>query len=97
MVPTQWGEKIVLRVLSREACAVDLDELGLCAADDELLLRSLLRPFGMVLVTGPTGSGKSTTLYAMLTRLALDRGGAVNISTIEDPIEYLWPGSIRSR
>ena len=90
-IPTQWGEKIVLRVLSREAAAVDLDDLGLAAPDHEVLLRNLLRPHGMILVTGPTGSGKSTSLYAMLRRLSVERNNAVNISTIEDPIEYNMP------
>ncbi len=90
-VPTQWGEKIVLRVLSKETVYVDLEGLGLTGSDYETLLAGLFRPYGMVLVTGPTGSGKSTTLYAMLTRLGLERHGALNISTIEDPIEYLMP------
>jgi type IV pilus assembly protein PilB len=90
-IPTQWGEKIVVRVLSREAASVDLDDLGLSAPDYELLIKSLLRPFGMILVTGPTGSGKSTTLYAMLRRLSIERQNAVNISTVEDPIEYTMP------
>jgi type IV pilus assembly protein PilB len=90
-VPTQWGEKVVLRVLSREAASADLDDLGLSSADYELLIRSLLRPFGMILVTGPTGSGKSTSLYAMLRRLSVERQNAVNISTVEDPIEYTMP------
>jgi type IV pilus assembly protein PilB len=90
-VPTQWGEKIVMRVLSREAASVDLDDLGLAPVDHELLLKSLLRPFGMILVTGPTGSGKTTTLYAMLRRLSIERQNAINISTVEDPIEYTMP------
>ena len=90
-MPTQWGEKIVLRVLSREAASADLDDLGLAAPDYDLLIKSLLRPFGMILVTGPTGSGKSTTLYAMLRRLSIERQNAVNISTVEDPIEYTMP------
>ena len=90
-VPTQWGEKVVIRVLSREAASADLDDLGLASADYELLIKSLLRPFGMILVTGPTGSGKSTTLYAMLRRLSVERQNAVNISTVEDPIEYTMP------
>ena len=90
-VPTRWGEKIALRVLSKETVYVDLEGLGLAASDHDTLVKGLLRPFGMVLVTGPTGSGKSTTLYAMITRLGLERHGAVNISTIEDPIEYLMP------
>ena len=91
-IPTPWGEKFALRVLSKETVYVDLEGLGLVASDYETVRDGLFRPFGMVLVTGPTGSGKSTTLYAMLTRLALERRGAVNISTIEDPIEYLMPG-----
>ena len=90
-IPTRWGEKVALRILSKEAVYVDLESLGLGASDFETLLAGLARPFGMVLVTGPTGSGKSTTLYAMLTRIGLDRHGAVNISTIEDPIEYVMP------
>jgi type IV pilus assembly protein PilB len=90
-VPTQWGEKVVMRVLSREAASADLDDLGLAAGDYELLVKSLLRPFGMILVTGPTGAGKSTTLYAMLRRLSIERQNAVNISTVEDPIEYTMP------
>jgi type IV pilus assembly protein PilB len=90
-VPTQWGEKLALRVLSKETVYVDLEGLGLAPSDYEKLLAALFRPFGMVLVTGPTGCGKSTTLYAMLTRLGLERRGAVNLSTIEDPIEYLMP------
>ena len=87
-VPTRWGEKIVLRVLSPEVGAADLEDIGLGPTDLETLLRAVARPYGMILVTGPTGSGKSTTLYAMLRRLAVDRQNAVNISTIEDPIEY---------
>ena len=90
-VPTQWGEKVVMRVLSREAASADLDDLGLASGDYETLIKGLLRPFGMILVTGPTGSGKSTTLYAMLRRLSVERQNAVNISTVEDPIEYTMP------
>jgi len=70
---------------------VDLEELGLAASDFETLRANLLRPFGMILVTGPTGSGKSTSLYGMLTRLGIERQHALNISTIEDPIEYTMP------
>src|SRR5262245_15947081 len=89
--PTRWGEKIVLRVLTPEVGAADLEDLGLGPVDLETLLHAVARPHGMILVTGPTGSGKSTTLYAMLRRLAVDRQNAVNISTIEDPIEYTMP------
>ncbi len=90
-LPTQWGEKLVIRVLAKEMLLVDLEGLGLSEADYEILLRNILRPFGMVLVTGPTGSGKSTTLYAMLLRLGIERQNVVNISTIEDPVEYTLP------
>ena len=90
-LPTQWGEKVALRVLAKESVPLDLEGLGLSAADYQIVLRNILRPFGMVLVTGPTGSGKSTTLYAMLVRLGIERQNAVNISTIEDPVEYTLP------
>jgi type IV pilus assembly protein PilB len=90
-MPTQWGEKVVMRVLPAEAFALDLEGLGLGQDDYDVVLRNLTRPYGMVLVTGPTGSGKSTTLYAMLMRLAAERRNTLNISTIEDPVEHPLP------
>jgi type II secretory ATPase GspE/PulE/Tfp pilus assembly ATPase PilB-like protein len=90
-LPTHWGEKVVLRVLSKENIILDLEDLGLCAADYDIALRNLLRPFGMILITGPTGSGKTTSLYAMIMRLGAERHNVVNISTIEDPVEYTMP------
>jgi type IV pilus assembly protein PilB len=90
-LPTVWGEKVVIRVLNREVVLLDLEDLGLTAPDYAIVLRSVGRPFGMVLVTGPTGSGKSTSLYAMLNRLGIERRNVVNISTIEDPVEYTLP------
>lgn len=90
-VPTYWGEKVVLRVISKETVALDLEDLGLTAADYPKVLRNLLRPFGMILITGPTGSGKTTSLYAMITRLGAERQNVVNISTIEDPVEHPIP------
>lgn len=90
-LPTHWGEKVVLRVLPKEKVVLDLEDLGLVPSDHEVVLRNVLRPFGMVLLTGPTGSGKTTTLYAMLMRLSAERQNVVNISTIEDPIEYTIP------
>lgn len=90
-LPTQWGEKLVLRVLARESLLLDLEDLGLIGSDYEIVLRNILRPYGMTLVTGPTGSGKSTTLYAMLQRLGVERQNVVNISTIEDPVEFSLP------
>jgi general secretion pathway protein E len=89
LVPTAFGERVVLRLLDRAAGLLDLGQLGLsppiAAAVDRLLTRST----GIVLVTGPTGSGKTTTLYAALRRLAT---GERNIVTIEDPIEYQIQG-----
>src|SRR5579875_705206 len=90
-MPTHWGEKIVIRILSKEAINLNLEDLGLMSADYERTLHILLRPFGMILVTGPTGSGKSTTLYAMLSRVGAERRNIVNISTVEDPVEYTLP------
>jgi type IV pilus assembly protein PilB len=90
-VPTQWGEKLVLRMLSKDNVIIDLEDLGLVTQDYEIILRNILKPFGMVLITGPTGSGKSTTLYAMLMRIGTERQNIVNISTIEEPIEYSIP------
>ncbi|PYM90404.1 MAG: type II secretion system protein GspE [Candidatus Rokuibacteriota bacterium] len=90
-LPTMWGEKIVLRVLSREGIVLDLEDLGLTPRDHAIVLRNVLRPYGMILITGPTGSGKTTSLYSMLVRLGIERQNVVNISTIEDPIEYNLP------
>jgi type IV pilus assembly protein PilB len=90
-IPTQWGEKVVLRILSKDNVIIDLEDLGLVPADYEIILRNIMKPFGMVLITGPTGSGKSTTLYAMLMRIGTERQNIVNISTIEEPVEYSIP------
>lgn len=90
-LPSHWGEKVVLRVLAKEQSLADLEDLGLAPGDLEIVLRNILRPYGMVLVTGSTGSGKSTTLYAMLTRIGAERQNVVSISTIEDPIENTFP------
>jgi type IV pilus assembly protein PilB len=90
-LPTLWGEKIVMRVLAGESLPPDLEDLGLSSSDYEVFLRNVLRPWGMILVTGPTGSGKTTTLFAALSRVAAERQSLVNISTIEDPVEYTMP------
>ncbi len=88
-IPTQHGERVVMRLLDRGSVRLDLPSLGMDERDVTLFGRLLDRPHGMVLVTGPTGSGKTTTLYAALTRLNDRRR---NIMTIEDPIEYELPG-----
>ena len=80
-----------MRVLSRDGTLLDLEDLGLSATGYSVVLRNILRPYGMVLVTGPTGSGKTTTLYAVLVRVGAERRNVVNISTIEDPVEYTIP------
>jgi general secretion pathway protein E len=89
VVPTSFGERVVLRLLDRAAARLELPALGLGPANVAALERLLGRSHGIVLVTGPTGSGKTTTLYAGLRRLAT---GERNIITIEDPVEYQLPG-----
>lgn len=83
--PTLHGENIVLRVLDREKGIVPLDALGLTDGQRTTLDRILARPEGLTLVVGPTGSGKTTTLYSILNHLNVE---AVNIMTLEDPVEY---------
>lgn len=88
-IPTQHGERVVLRLLEKGSLRLDMEVLGMSTRDRTLFTRLLERPHGMLLVTGPTGSGKTTTLYAGLNRLN-DRKR--NIMTVEDPIEYELPG-----
>jgi len=84
-LPTTHGENLVLRILDRQKGIVPLDKLGLEDSQLELLKRMIARPEGIILVTGPTGSGKTTTLYSILNHVNSD---AVNIMTLEDPVEY---------
>ncbi|MDR1377436.1 MAG: GspE/PulE family protein [Synergistaceae bacterium] len=88
-VPTTRGEKIVLRILDQENSAVGIEHLGLEADDMEKINRLCESPWGVLLVTGPTGSGKSTTLYSILEKI--NRTG-INIVTVEDPVEYSLDG-----
>lgn len=88
-LPTAYGEKVVLRVLDKAMQTMDIDKLGLDAQSLERFKQALDAPHGMIFVTGPTGSGKTTTLYACLQRLNTPK---VNIVTVEDPIEYQFPG-----
>ncbi|NSW86669.1 MAG: Flp pilus assembly complex ATPase component TadA [Syntrophobacteraceae bacterium] len=84
-VPTIYGESVVLRLLAREGIDYNLDGLGLDRKDLDYIEEIIQRPFGMILVTGPTGSGKTTTLYGVLTKLnSVER----KIITVEDPVEY---------
>lgn len=89
IVPLVDGEKIAIRILSHYVKSFALSDLGLSPQDEEILREVSHKPFGMILVVGPTGSGKSTTLYAVL-KLLNDPG--VNITTIEDPVEYKIDG-----
>ncbi|MEV0128094.1 ATPase, T2SS/T4P/T4SS family [Dactylosporangium sp. NPDC050688] len=88
-LPTVWGEKIVLRVLDTSGMDLKLSKLGFSKANAERFAASYSKPHGMLLVTGPTGSGKSTTLYATLAEISKP---TVNIITVEDPVEYRLPG-----
>ena len=83
--PTTHGENFVLRVLDRQKGIVPLDALGLAEAELNLLKLMIARPDGVILVTGPTGSGKTTTLYSILNHINTE---SVNIMTLEDPVEY---------
>ncbi|MFA6028030.1 MAG: GspE/PulE family protein [Patescibacteria group bacterium] len=85
LVPTLGGEKVVFRLLSTYVRGFTLSDLGLSEEDRDIFTQSAHKPFGMILVTGPTGSGKSTTLYSLLKIL---NNPGVNITTIEDPVEY---------
>ncbi len=88
LVPAMWGEKAVMRVLPKNALLLDLRSLGFLESDLEIIERYLKRTYGMIIICGPTGSGKSSTLYSFLQEIGLDRSDAVNVSTVEDPIEY---------
>jgi len=88
ILPVYDGEKIVLRVLNESAQVLSLEQLGLQPGPLEILKRNISKPHGIIYVTGPTGSGKTTTLYTIVNILNVP---AVNISTVEDPIEYRMP------
>ena len=89
ILPTIFGEKVVLRLLDKSTLQLDMTQLGFEAEELKHFQQVIHYPFGMVLVTGPTGSGKTTTLYSALN--ALNRTSE-NISTVEDPVEYNLPG-----
>jgi len=88
ILPVYGGEKVVMRLLPEQAKGFTLESLGLWGRDLEIIHKNIKRPHGMILVTGPTGSGKTTTLYTILDILNTPE---VNISTVEDPIEYRMP------
>jgi general secretion pathway protein E len=88
-IPSGHGERVVLRLLDKQAGRLDLDSLGMNAPTQKLIDELIHKPHGILLVTGPTGSGKTTTLYAALERL---NDNTRNIMTVEDPIEYYIDG-----
>lgn len=89
VLPSSWGEKVVIRVLDKAQVKLDIDTLGFQEKPLADLKKCAFRPYGMVLVTGPTGSGKTTTLYSLLK--LVDRP-KINIVTVEDPVEFQIPG-----
>ncbi len=88
-MPTAAGEKIVLRLLDKSAQPLDLLSLGMAGNNYDMFRAAIRKPSGMILVTGPTGSGKTTTLYAALKEI---HSSEINISTVEDPVEYRMEG-----
>lgn len=88
-VPTQFGERIVMRLLDKAGAVLDINHLGVEKRNLDTMLKLLSKPNGIILVTGPTGSGKTTTLYACLTQI---NKPDLNILTVEDPIEYQLDG-----
>lgn len=92
--PTSHGEKVVMRILDKDEKKLTLTELGLSEHNIEILRRAIQRPYGMIVISGPTGSGKSTTLYAMLQEIQRD---VKNVVSLEDPVEYDIPGVAQSQ
>lgn len=88
-IPTIYGEKLVLRILDRAAMAFDLSEMGFESGQLEEMRKHMSLPYGLILLTGPTGSGKTTTLYAILNEI---KDPSKNILTVEDPVEYHLEG-----
>ncbi len=87
-MPAYYGEKIVIRILDSDKGVKSLDQLNLSETNLKMLREALSRPYGMILITGPTGSGKSTTLYSMMNELDKEKN---NIISLEDPVEYHMP------
>ncbi len=92
--PTYYGEKVVMRILGTTAKELTLDSLGFSARDLSLIRAAIKKPYGLILVSGPTGSGKSTSLYAILNEMDREKQ---NVLSLEDPIEYTIPGVSQSQ
>jgi type IV pilus assembly protein PilB len=93
-LPTTWGESVVMRLLKSSAASLEFEQLGVLGQAKEDLLREVERPNGMIITTGPTGSGKTTTLYAILNKLNTEE---TKIITLEDPVEYKLKGINQSQ
>ncbi|MDP2651211.1 MAG: GspE/PulE family protein, partial [bacterium] len=93
-IPTYYGEKVVMRILDQSKGLRRLDQMGLSPTNLEMIKRALGRPYGMILMSGPTGSGKTTTLYSMLNELDRDHS---NVLSLEDPVEYSIDGVSQSQ
>ena len=89
VLPTVWGEKVVLRILDNETSSMNMSGLNLLTDNFNEFEMAYTKPYGMILVTGPTGSGKSTTLYTTLHAISRPE---INVITVEDPVEYRMPG-----
>jgi type IV pilus assembly protein PilB len=92
--PTHFGEKVVMRILDSEKGIRSLEELGMSSRNLSLIKKSIKAPYGMILITGPTGSGKSTTLYSMVNAIDRERH---NVVSLENPVEYNIPGMSQSQ
>ena len=92
--PTYYGEKVVMRILGAQTKDWRLDGIGLSARNLDLIKTAIKKPYGMVLISGPTGSGKSTTLYTLLNEVDRDKQ---NVLSLEDPVEYVIPGVSQSQ
>src|ERR1035437_7575647 len=87
-MPAYYGEKVVMRILDSEKGVKPLDQLGLSKVNLDIIKEAIKKPYGLILITGPTGSGKSTTLYSMMNALDKEKS---NIVSLEDPVEYHMP------
>ncbi len=92
--PAYYGEKVEMRILDQEKGVKKIDELGLSAKNLDILKEAIERPYGLILITGPTGSGKSTTLYSMLNEVDKE---SLNVLSLEDPVEYNMEGVSQSQ
>lgn len=92
--PTNWGEKVVMRILDPDKSVQRLDKLGFSPRNLDMIKRALNRPYGLILISGPTGSGKTTTLYAMMQEIDREE---YNVLSLEDPVEYVMDGVSQSQ